>query len=196
MKKSVTFIIAALASIAAGAASLATSGSAARSRAPAPVERARAIYQQRMLADPNGDYDAARIQSSLVARQKLLAARRAVTRNVSNGGGFTPYSSNPVGINWTEIGPGNVGGRINTIWVDPTNGQHLIVGAAGGGLWQSLDGGQSWTAIAAFPEPLRSAHWRRSLPPRSWPARATNLASPSRVLAWFPPPMAAIPGAQ
>jgi len=154
MKKSVALIIAATVSIAAGAASLATSGSAARSHAPAPVGRARAIYQQRMLADPNGDYDAARIQSSLVARQKLLAARRAVTRNVSKGGGFTPYSSNPVGINWTEIGPGNVGGRINTIWIDPANGQHLIIGAAGGGLWQSLDGGQSWTAIADFPGTL------------------------------------------
>lgn len=154
MKKSIAFIIAAAASIAAGAASLATPGSTMRSRAPAPVEWARAIYQQRMLADPNGNYDAARIQASLVARQKLLAARRATTRNVSNGGGFTPYSSNPVGINWTEIGPGKVGGRINSIWVDPTNGQHLIVGTAGGGLWQSLDGGQSWTAIAAFPGTL------------------------------------------
>ncbi|MGH8402150.1 MAG: VPS10 domain-containing protein, partial [Gammaproteobacteria bacterium] len=69
--------------------------------------------------------------------------------------GAIPAAANPLlTVNWTEIGPGNVGGRINTIWVDPSNGQHLIVGAAGGGLWQSLDGGQSWTAIADFPGTL------------------------------------------
>jgi len=60
----------------------------------------------------------------------------------------------PSEINWTEIGPGNVGGRINAIWMDPKNPQHLIVGAAGGGLWQSSDGGSSWTAVAEFPGSL------------------------------------------
>ncbi|MHB8570213.1 MAG: IPT/TIG domain-containing protein, partial [Metallibacterium sp.] len=49
---------------------------------------------------------------------------------------------------------GNVGGRINTIWIDPSNAQHLIVGAAGGGLWQSSDGGSSWSAVREFPGSL------------------------------------------
>ncbi|EQD46291.1 glycosyl hydrolase, partial [mine drainage metagenome] len=42
----------------------------------------------------------------------------------------------------------------NAIWIDPKNAQHLIVGAAGGGLWQSNNGGSSWTAIAEFPGSL------------------------------------------
>jgi hypothetical protein len=143
MKKSTAFyVLAAAVSLAAATASLAAAGRAPHARGPAPLAQGRALYQQRMLAGPNGHYDAVRIQSSLQARRRLLTVRSS-----------TAAESQP-GINWTEIGPGNIGGRINTIWVDPTNGQHLIVGAAGGGLWQSLDGGSSWTAIADFPGTL------------------------------------------
>lgn len=57
------------------------------------------------------------------------------------------------GTNWTELGPRiliNGGGydglgRINSLGFHPNNQNILFIGAASGGLWQSNDGGQSWT---------------------------------------------------
>jgi len=39
-----------------------------------------------------------------------------------------------------------VSGRVGAIAVDPTDGTHVLVGAAGGGVWESHDGGGSWSA--------------------------------------------------
>lgn len=153
MKKLWAIVAAALVGGAAWVTSLAAPESATNQRSPGSGQRAGVIYRQRLVAGPNGNYDAALLQSAIVARRTLLSAQRAATANLASGAG-APGSSNSVGINWTEIGPGNVGGRINTIWVDSANAQHLIVGAAGGGLWQSLDGGTSWAAVADFPGTL------------------------------------------
>jgi photosystem II stability/assembly factor-like uncharacterized protein len=37
-----------------------------------------------------------------------------------------------------------VAGRVAAVAVDPSNEQHILVGAAGGGVWESRDGGQTW----------------------------------------------------
>jgi len=44
-------------------------------------------------------------------------------------------------------GPGsrvNVSGRVGAIAVDPGNAAHVLVGSAGGGIWESSDNGASW----------------------------------------------------
>lgn len=139
--------------VAMGATVVAATGTAGRHLSESPaIAHTRSLYQARTLADSSGRYNAASIQSAVRARHKLLL-RPAQPRSLGPHGPVFAAASAPA-INWTEIGPGNVGGRINTIWVDPSNNQHLIVGAAGGGLWQSLDGGTSWTAIADFPGTL------------------------------------------
>jgi photosystem II stability/assembly factor-like uncharacterized protein len=48
--------------------------------------------------------------------------------------------------NWTEIGPGNIGGRIRSIGTHPST-LNLFVGGVAGGLWQSTDAGASWSAV-------------------------------------------------
>ena len=53
--------------------------------------------------------------------------------------------------NWSIVGPTNViptgggAGRLNCITVDPNNANSIWVGAPAGGLWHSLDGGNTWT---------------------------------------------------
>jgi hypothetical protein len=45
-------------------------------------------------------------------------------------------------------GPGsrvNVSGRVATIAIDPTDANHLLVGSAGGGIWETRDNGVSWS---------------------------------------------------
>ena len=61
---------------------------------------------------------------------------------------------------WTPIGPANVAngqavdgsdtaisGRVTAIAVDPSNNQIVYLGTAQGGVWRTLDGGTTWTAL-------------------------------------------------
>jgi photosystem II stability/assembly factor-like uncharacterized protein len=46
-------------------------------------------------------------------------------------------------------GPGSrpaVAGRIGAIAIDPSDPTHILIGSAGGGVWESRDAGASWTA--------------------------------------------------
>ena len=49
---------------------------------------------------------------------------------------------------WSNIGPGNVGGRTRAILVQGTNPTYTIyAGGVAGGVWKSTDSGASWTAL-------------------------------------------------
>ena len=48
---------------------------------------------------------------------------------------------------WTVQGPGNLGGRINEIAVDPTNENIIYLGFGLGGLFKTIDGGITWNPI-------------------------------------------------
>jgi hypothetical protein len=52
--------------------------------------------------------------------------------------------------NWEWLGPGNIGGRIRAIAVNPSDANILFVGGVGGGLWKSTNGGSSWTVVNDF----------------------------------------------
>jgi len=46
---------------------------------------------------------------------------------------------------WENVGPSNIGGRTTSLVCHPTNTEVVWVGAAGGGVWQTSDGGATWT---------------------------------------------------
>jgi hypothetical protein len=56
---------------------------------------------------------------------------------------------------WTSIGPDNIGGRMLSLAIDPTNPNLIWAGAASGGLWRSAVGGEgpaAWTRVdTGFP---------------------------------------------
>lgn len=49
--------------------------------------------------------------------------------------------------NWVSAGPSNIGGRISDVELSPTSFDTIYAGAASGGVFKSMDGGQSWTPI-------------------------------------------------
>lgn len=60
----------------------------------------------------------------------------------------------PNALSWTQLGPGNIGGRIRAIAVHPTDPNIVYIGAVAGGVWKTTNGGTSWTALHDFMENL------------------------------------------
>ncbi len=94
-------------------------------------------------------------QSSL-----LQGAQGAAPMQVANGS--TSVAISPVNMPWTPVGPAPipdgqtnlidatrnpVSGRVLAIAIHPTNPDIVYVGTAQGGLYRTLNGGQSWTAL-------------------------------------------------
>jgi photosystem II stability/assembly factor-like uncharacterized protein len=55
-------------------------------------------------------------------------------------------------LNWTQLGPGNFGGRIRSIVVHPSDPNTVYLGSVGGGVWKTIDGGLSWTPLNDYME--------------------------------------------
>lgn len=53
-------------------------------------------------------------------------------------------------LGWQWLGPGNIGGRIRAISINPSNPNDILIGSVSGGIWRSLDAGASWTPMADF----------------------------------------------
>ena len=48
---------------------------------------------------------------------------------------------------WTNLGPGNVGGRTRTILINPANPNMVYAAGVAGGIWRSTDGGVNWIPL-------------------------------------------------
>lgn len=75
-------------------------------------------------------------------RKRDLIRRRG--RRSGNKAGYDPAGA---GSPWYSLGPRNIGGRCKSIAIDPTNPDVIYVGTAAGGVWKTLDGGQTWEAL-------------------------------------------------
>lgn len=50
-------------------------------------------------------------------------------------------------MQWQSIGPFAIGGRVTAIATHPTDSNTFYVGAASGGLWKTIDHGNTWAAL-------------------------------------------------
>ncbi len=57
-----------------------------------------------------------------------------------------------LGLNWSELGPDNVGGRTRAILIDNRDASHqtMFAGSVSGGLWTSTNGGSTWSNVPGF----------------------------------------------
>ena len=62
------------------------------------------------------------------------------------------------GMSFRNIGPAGMSGRITSIDVDPDNSDIIYAGSASGGLWRSINAGQSWKSIWDDQRPKHNYH--------------------------------------
>ncbi|MEQ1516763.1 MAG: hypothetical protein ABL931_09770, partial [Usitatibacteraceae bacterium] len=98
-------------------------------------------------ADDNGQQPSA---TQMLAAETV---RKEMFSNGRHGGVGEAARTLAAGISntqWSPLGPGNVGGRVRSIVIDPRNQNRILVGAATGGIWLSENAGQSYAPIADF----------------------------------------------
>ena len=77
----------------------------------------------------------------IIAYEKAI---KKVSKNIS-----LLKNSSPKNINssWTIEGPGNIGGRINVVITHPDSSNIMYIGNANGGVFKTIDGGNSWVPV-------------------------------------------------
>ncbi len=53
-----------------------------------------------------------------------------------------------LGLDWKELGPDNIGGRVRALLIDNQNPNLMFAGGVSGGLWYSSDAGLTWSLTA------------------------------------------------
>lgn len=101
-----------------------------------PAEAMRWFYEQR--AYPNGT----------IPLDWKERAFEHIRRN--NMPSLQKSSDGTTALSWTEVGPGNIGGRIRSIAVSPSNSNIMYVGSVSGGVWKSTNAGSSWAPTNDF----------------------------------------------
>lgn len=135
-------------------------------RPPSPRPRGgRALARVRQQQRERGLVDGAETGRHLDAFEELrrLTAAPAPAGGGGGGGGGGPAPAPaPPSRGWRALGPfsiphgqtkvggfdprPSVAGRISSVAIDPGDARHILVGAAGGGVWESRDAGETWTA--------------------------------------------------
>ncbi len=87
-------------------------------------------WERKRLADPATGQIPVGIQ--FLERKYAASLPQAVAGRDENG-------------EWMSRGPWNVGGRTRALAMDVTNENRLLAGGISGGMWLSLDAGQTWT---------------------------------------------------
>jgi len=94
-------------------------------------------FQRMILSDENGRIApgayARAVEQASALRKQPHPERAGVSRN-----------------SWTWLGPGNVGGRITSILVHPTDPNLIWVNNPGGGIWKSINGGTTFQPVNDF----------------------------------------------
>jgi hypothetical protein len=101
------------------------------------------------MKDENGHYD----PNDLLKARNYVQTMPLIPGVWSPSGATGPTDgSDPDAITaaWEDIGPGNIGGRVRSLLIDPANPSNLFAGAVAGGIWRSTNGGALWSPVNDF----------------------------------------------
>lgn len=119
-----------------------------REKAKAEHALEAAIFRNLQLKDENGVIP---VDGMDKAREQLKAMREEQERRAVDAGktdglivaGLAPGD-------WVSQGPGNIGGRLRSIVIHPTNTNIMWVGSVGGGIWKTVNSGTTWFPVDDF----------------------------------------------
>src|SRR2546425_5102516 len=110
---------------------------------------ARMRFRLLSLKDENGNIPPDGLLRAKEHMNVMKAAQRQRDKSLSRSG----VQPKTAGINpgkWASYGPGNAGGRIRSIVIDPGNPNNMWVGSVSGGIWHSADAGAHWNVVDDF----------------------------------------------
>jgi hypothetical protein len=82
---------------------------------------------------------ASRMPQYSTARDAMLPSEEAIRKSGSVSPEFLG--------SWTQLGPGNIGGRTRAIVINPGTPTTMFAAAVAGGVWRTTNGGTSWTPL-------------------------------------------------
>lgn len=95
-------------------------------------------------------YEAAREQAASMATYSTVYEREvSPAERISNDQLYQRLeagTSEQTGL-WTQLGPGNIGGRTRSILINPSNPDIMYAAGVSGGVWKSVNGGGSWMPL-------------------------------------------------
>jgi len=97
----------------------------------AMIEEKQFPYEQQFI-NKNFPYSIPDYRAYKLAKQEVANRTRAGVRSEGK---------------WKIEGPGNLGARVNTLAVNPNNGNEIIAGFASGGVFRTADNALSWQPI-------------------------------------------------
>jgi photosystem II stability/assembly factor-like uncharacterized protein len=118
------------------------------------LPRVREVFRRLQALDEHGLVPLHPTAQALTHTQQLVVPPAGTVAGIPTGpqparGTPPPPTAglDPGHTGWTSLGPGNIGGRIRSIVVDPRTADHLWAGSVGGGVWETQDGGASWLPV-------------------------------------------------
>ena len=120
-----------------------------RERADQIHRRQQEFYRQR--AYPSDHIPSGARTAAVTQMERMIAVERKLRGTAVTGPAWTLIGPRPTNT-LAEYGPGGAGlpyaaGRIAAFAVDPRDANVAYLGAAGGGIWKTTDGGQNWQPL-------------------------------------------------
>jgi uncharacterized protein (TIGR03437 family) len=120
-----------------------------RERADLARRRQQEFHRQR--AYPSDRIPPGARATAVAEMERMIAAERELRDTTITGPAWTLIGPRPTNT-LAEYGPGGAGlpyaaGRVAALAVDPRDANVAYLGAAGGGVWKTTDGGQNWQPL-------------------------------------------------
>ena len=103
---------------------------------------AREAFRRQLLQDENGQIPPNALLDALKHKEAMQFLPEAWGQSLDGNDQKTS--------GWVPIGPAKIGGRVRSIIIHPTNPATMWLGAVGGGVWKTTDGGESWSTNTDF----------------------------------------------